>query len=353
MTTNDNITVGNKKKRIEYIDAMRGFTMLLVVYAHIQVTSYHILVNDINSFNTVFVKFRMPLFFFISGWVLYKKKRIWDFPTSKEFITKKFKVQIISTIIFFLLFIFLFNLNFYKAIGSFKAGYWFTYSLFFYFIFYVLSVNLSRFIRNGTVEDIIVIFIAFLVLFCYFIAIKDGNQEHQRIYEIVGVMQWRYYVFFCFGTFVKKYFDKFVDLSNNSILMAIVVCTFFLLLFFSSLITLSAIETITYFLYGFLGIVIIFTVFRKNENWFATNQNISKWMQYVGRHTLDIYFLHYFFLPRNLEMIGDFFKEHNNPTIEFFVSCTLALMVIAVCLLVSKVLCVSPTLGMLLFGKKQ
>ena len=47
-----------KKKRIEYIDAMRGFTMILVVYSHIIFFGY----NDdtIPSFNSFFVNFRMP-----------------------------------------------------------------------------------------------------------------------------------------------------------------------------------------------------------------------------------------------------------------------------------------------------
>ena len=70
------------KKRIAYIDAMRGFTMLLVVYSHIQVHGYHTPIHEIDSFNLLFVRVRMPLFFFISGWVLYKSSRIWDMKTS-------------------------------------------------------------------------------------------------------------------------------------------------------------------------------------------------------------------------------------------------------------------------------
>ena len=53
-------------KRIEYIDAMRGFTMILVVYAHIRFYGYHI--NDYSdafSFNSLFMLIRMPLFFFV------------------------------------------------------------------------------------------------------------------------------------------------------------------------------------------------------------------------------------------------------------------------------------------------
>lgn len=83
-------------KRIEYIDAMRGFTMLLVVYSHVLVFSYdNLIVYNLHNgglslnggvnpltFNSLFVLFRMPLFFFISGFILYKKDYIWNISNS-------------------------------------------------------------------------------------------------------------------------------------------------------------------------------------------------------------------------------------------------------------------------------
>lgn len=62
-------------KRLEYIDALRGFTMILVVFAHIINYGYHITdakAETMDTFNNLFIRFRMPLFFFISGFVLYK-----------------------------------------------------------------------------------------------------------------------------------------------------------------------------------------------------------------------------------------------------------------------------------------
>lgn len=55
------------KERIQYIDAMRGFAILLVVIAHlVQYNFEDAFHNDI--FNTIY-SFHMPLFFFISGCV--------------------------------------------------------------------------------------------------------------------------------------------------------------------------------------------------------------------------------------------------------------------------------------------
>ena len=53
-------------KRIEYLDALRGFVMLLVVLGHVPMYCYH-QVGDI-SFSLIFTTFHIPLFFFISGW---------------------------------------------------------------------------------------------------------------------------------------------------------------------------------------------------------------------------------------------------------------------------------------------
>ena len=91
-------TSNTPTKRLEYIDAMRGLTMLLVVYSHIMYFGYSISdFTEINSFNAFIGLFRMPLFFFVSGFVLYKASQIWNLKDSAIFIAKKFKVQIITT----------------------------------------------------------------------------------------------------------------------------------------------------------------------------------------------------------------------------------------------------------------
>ena len=320
-TSNQNSTESlepSHKKRIQYIDAMRGLTMLLVVYNHIHQYSYQSSMAD--SFNETFVKFRMPLFFFISGWVLYKSNSNWNLKMCSQFLHKKFNVQILSTVIFGTLYVYTFHLDFYKALGTFKAGYWFTYTLFFYFFFYAISAYLSKSLFKKKHEDSIILIIATIIFLTYYFTVRDQNTEHIKFYEYVGVYQWRYYMFFCFGIFVKKYFNSFVKTTDNSYLMALFIATFFLLGIFTKAFYIPFMDTISYFLYGFLGIIIVFTIFRRNSDWFSKNQNISKWMQYVGRHTLDIYLLHFFFLPRNLQFIGKLYEQNPNPTIELFIT---------------------------------
>ena len=56
-----------QKKRIEYLDALRGFTMILVVMSHVALFNLGVDVRSDGCYHTYFQLFRMPLFFFVSG----------------------------------------------------------------------------------------------------------------------------------------------------------------------------------------------------------------------------------------------------------------------------------------------
>ena len=91
------------KVRLEWIDAMRGFTMVMVVAMH----------GFVNGFQESFrspalsflVLFRMPLFFFISGFLAYKANADWSFSGFSRMMGKKIRIQIIPTVVFFFCFI--------------------------------------------------------------------------------------------------------------------------------------------------------------------------------------------------------------------------------------------------------
>ena len=64
--------------RLQYIDALRGFTMILVVFAHVE--TYMLSIDPNTTFiSSLFISFRMPLFFFISGYIAFKSKKVWIF----------------------------------------------------------------------------------------------------------------------------------------------------------------------------------------------------------------------------------------------------------------------------------
>ncbi len=101
------------------------------------------------------------------------------------------------------------------------------------------------------------------------------------------------------------------------------------------------------------GIIIVFTFFRKKQMLFTKETVLGRSLQYIGRRTLDIYLLHYFFLPSMLSKVTSIFKEYPMPIVEFAFSFIIALIVIAFCLLISNVIRLSPTLAHWLFGVKK
>jgi uncharacterized protein involved in cysteine biosynthesis len=67
---------------------------------------------------------------------------------------------------------------------------------------------------------------------------------------------------------------------------------------------------------------------------------------------LDIYLLHYFFLPRFVIPYADQLRAYDSQFIEFLVILVIALVVLAITLLASYLIRLSPFLGHYLFGVK-
>ena len=91
------------KQRIKYIDALRGFTMFLVVLQHIESIGFGIHPYE-SVLGNILVSFRMPMFFFISGYIAYKVSFDWNMDAYCSNLRKKAIVQLIPTVFFFSLF---------------------------------------------------------------------------------------------------------------------------------------------------------------------------------------------------------------------------------------------------------
>lgn len=323
------------KNRIGYIDALRGFTMILVVCVHIATFS----IVNVNPYSDFFALFRMPLFFFISGLILYKKDRIWDFKTSIKFLSNKFLVQIIPTAIFLSLFLFIQSVEF--RLRSLN-GYWFTVALFEFFIVYVLFNFICR---KQNVTNIILTIIG--VVF-YYLAYDPYRFSDTPFFNDIIVHHLGFFIFFLLGTMVKKYFDKISRhiFGNNLIMMIIISLMLVGAIFF---IKDYCVVFETKLALSILGILSFFYFFMKNGD-YMDNSRIGKSLQYIGRRTLDIYLLHYFFVYGSMSWIKNF--NITSPTIKFITSIFICFIIIGLCLLVSKFLRTNPLLGKILFGAK-
>ena len=178
------MNTNNGTKRIEWIDALRGFTMLLVVYSHVEVLGMDIPAH-ISGLNSLVTLFRMPLFFFISGFVAYRINDTWDFKSYNAKMLKKLRVQIIPMIFFGIIYTTTLyalnnNLSPSESIVVFfnhdkKLGYWFTEALLLMFIiYYSISFLLRK--RKLITRQIVLVAIAFLLLKLQKYTLTNNNQ---------------------------------------------------------------------------------------------------------------------------------------------------------------------------------
>jgi peptidoglycan/LPS O-acetylase OafA/YrhL len=135
--------------------------------------------------------------------------------------------------------------------------------------------------------------------------------------------------------------------------MAAIIIIFFMMVFFADRITYRLLEPFKSLVYGGASIFVIFSFFYKYQDSFSQDKHFGWVMQYIGRRTLDIYMIHYFLLPFRLDMMGQWFTNNPNPTIEFFITTAIAAMVISLSIVIGNIIRLSHTLSYYLMGGKN
>ena len=330
------------KQRIEYIDAMRGFTMILVVYSHI---CHFCLGDSLLGYNGTFFLFRLPCFFMLSGW-------LFEPVAQRPFVANvrhKFMVQILPTFIFLLLLAP--PPEFFRQLGALKGGYWFTFVLFEFFVLYMLIVRLGRRWRPWVA---LAIAMAAFVYSRYYSSIQSSAAGVLAMVVnglgFLSVVLWRYFLFFYVGAWMRRHFDAFIRwTSRPAVFLAIAAA--FLAIAFTPHLDHVWFEMFRFYVGGITGMWLVFTCFRLSATW-LTKSRLSRPLQYVGTRTLDIYLLHYFFLPRFLMPYADQLRACDSHLVEFLVIMGVSLIVLSLSLLASYVIRLSPFLGHYLFGVK-
>ena len=377
-------SAASKTPRLGWLDALRGFTMILVVMNHVALKSFGMQIRWSAALQ-FFLLFRMPLFFFISGFLAYKASRVWDGHTLRELSVKKMRVQLIPTIVFFLLFLAMipttpFVPSLMEALASsMKAGYWFTLVLLYMLLTYYLCSYvgsrlhspLSRLLsyltphsslRTPRISLHIPEILLFIISLCFFEtcylpryfswALGHKGPQNEFLNYSSLVEMFRYFPFFLYGTIVHRYWDQAQRLMDSRWFYPVVLAL-------AVVMSLEVIKwhtlhmewaSLPHTLAMFLLLSIVFMFFRHEQAFFGETR-FGKGLQFIGRRTLDIYLLHYFFLPK-LPMVGlFFFTNRHNFLLDTTASLLVALVIVAFCIITSQLIRVSPFLKKYLFGR--
>lgn len=356
-----------KKPRLEWLDALRGFTMIMVVANHVAGTGFGEEWKH-SSAIPFLVLFRMPLFFFVSGFLAYKSSQIWNLKNLGSLVSKKLRVQTIPTIVFFFLAAAILNKNFWSAVESnfhscFKGGYWFTIALLYMFlIYYLFSYIESKLKWKSWIPITLLFFVSILFYetnyqpkyFSWAAGYRGAKTDlYYFLQDSSFVQVLLYFPFFLYGNIVHRYWDKAQRVMDSKwffpIVIVIVILATLDALKWRTLRMTWAIIPLTVSRFGLLTIV--FMYFRYYKEYFTKFSPIGASLQYIGRRTLDIYLIHFLFMPE-LPTVGAFFKSYpHNFVIDVVLSVVLGLVIIGFSIITSNILRISPFFKKWLFGR--
>lgn len=353
-----------KSSRMEWLDALRGFTMIMVVANHVSLLGFEQEWKHSSALSFL-ILFRMPLFFFVSGFLAYKASQVWNLRELGYLLLKKMRMQIIPTVVFFLLFSLLICPKFFDGVvhnfhSPMKGGYWFTIALLWMFVIYYIFSYLESKLRVRSWIPIAILFVVSLGIYetCYLPkyfpwAMGYRGQQIQWLNDTSLCEVMKYLPFFLMGVIVRRYWEQAQRLMDSKwfypMVIAVVVWA---TVDYLKLHTLRmAWANIPSSLSKFGLLIIVFMYFRHYKDHFTKFTFAGNCLQYIGRRTLDIYLLHFFFMP-NVPTIGTFLNSYKgNFVLDIVLSVSLALLIIGFCIVASNILRVSPIFRKYLFGK--
>lgn len=310
------------KQRLEYIDALRGLAILLVVFMHVPQYGFG------QSFGGYYMEMAtllaVPLFFFISG--LFAQSSVTP-PISINKIGKRLHSILLPTFLIGGLYAMLNHISTMDMLqDKFKAGYWFTITLFEFF----LIVDMIRLMacKNQKLFKVLLIGACFV---CYGLSMPTVQRMYgdMVIAHILGVAQWKYFIFFVLGMFVKHNAETIHSDKGGA---AIVIT--FLIVYAANAIRDFQLNGLLYninLLLKEISIVLLaYYVFYTYRFKLSSQTRVGRCLSKIGIYTLEIYLIHYFVLPRDLKDFFDVVGLDENPLLALIVAMVIALIVVGV-----------------------
>lgn len=331
------------KQRLEYIDALRGLAILLVVFMHVPQYGQ---AGDVGGYYMMLVKMlTVPLFFFISG--LFVPLSVTP-PISGRKYLKRAHTLLLPTILIGGVYASLYDIPIAELLNDkYKAGYWFTLTLFEYYVIADV-VKLMSFRRQMVCDMLLIV----MSVACYLVAMPSARRLYADVslLHIIGIEQWKYFVFFVMGMFVKRYADVVQSDKGGAVIVSAFIAVYIVnavgdfrfggLLFH-----------VNWLLQQAMSVLLAYYVFYKYRNTFSSLTVVGKWLSLIGTSTLEIYLLHYFVLPRHLSVLSEALGLSENPLVALFAVALTVIGTVAVVLAVKEVLQCNPYVRKLLWNK--
>lgn len=282
------------KYRIEYIDALKGFAILLVVMGHVIPWSFESF--DIAKEMTptpillwkIIYSFHMPLFMFISGFLFGQT----HFVSIKEYFIKLWKKAKMLIVPFFIC-----GVLVYMWRGVRTYTYWYLLALFnLILIVGIVNYFIDK-IKNKTCQLLIeiVVLVSIHIILQFFTKFYDGhilyvcNNWFPHLRDI--------FFYFALGSFLIRHID-ISKLMNN------IVYSLCFLFFCASFVV--NIPYTSFYSINLQSIAAIYCCIYLFKECFTGNGYVINYFKRIGKKTLYIYILH-FFWDIKITQVGDYF----------------------------------------------
>ena len=343
----------DKRKRLEYIDAMRGFAILFIVFGHIPLYCYGIADEQLSSFRALTSLLQLPMFFFVSGFVLNPQKML---NRGGEMWYSKFRQLIVPAMFFCGIYVLINKTDIiYCLTDKFKCGYWFTLTLFEFIIIQCLWDFIAKALNINDKKKKYIILSVVVALVFYILSMPTVSNRLGRVSGIVGIPMLRYYMYFAAGQLIRLNLENLFQYKYRDTLVSVIIFGFLLSAVYNWCFNVElsgALFHVNFIIFELFALLSVFVLFYKKRTYFSSSSRVSKAITFIGRRTLDIYLLHYFFLPKDLSVFGHYFVNHPAPILELAFGGIVTILIVAVCLIVSEILCQSIFCRKWLLGAK-
>jgi len=352
-----------KTNRVKYFDVLKGVAIILVVMGH--VVTYGIYKIDSSIFFRLAGLIHMPLFFFISGWfsIRISKDGCLRIPDIK----KRFLQLILPTIFISTIWIFYYphsglpkdlDSTFCGLWGNlWKNGYWFTPVLFCIISVYGLGACIGRFFKSKPVQ------VFFIVTLVVLLGIASSTLPKYICDALSIPFIFKYFPVFLFGGWASCHRRRFMQWTQGGGYTAALITSSilaFLILYHELLdgrlpdATIpwrDIAQMIFHCTLAIVAIRIAESACARKKSYGDSSSPVSNILAFIGKKSLQIYLLHYFFLFP-MQMLRNPLIGMNLGFVPVgLIAAIAAILIIAVCLCLDFVIGKSNLLGLILLGK--
>lgn len=330
--------------RIEYIDSVKGIAILLVVMGHVIANffpSWKVALNETPSamyWWSFIYSFHMPLLFFVSGF-LFLSGRIMS---GNLLLVWLHKVKPLV-----LPFVFMGIIR-YLITGQ-TDSYWFLRTLFLYIIVWIIYEILKRRFILGWKIDVLFMLCIYLISDFLISGRLENNPILNQIFDFPHFLG--YWLYFSFGVLTRSHFNIDRVLVNKYF---VTIVSGIVILHIATLFNDKPL-----FIRVLCIACVILSVFVICKQCFVKGR-LSEALRYIGRHTLEIYIIHMFFIV-NIPIIGETIASYclmggkyvaQGLALELVFSLILTIINITMCVIVYEPLKAFPILYECFLGRK-